>query len=238
MRQEVKYAVLEMYNALDEAERLQAQRGRHDQGARSRTTAGKHLTPLAEVICNDLIAAGYNPDGLYADSGNPSDTSTVVPGWFRASKKWDILAFDDDELLLAVELKSMSSSFGNNVNNRVEEVIGSAIDAKHAIVNSLISNKYAPPALGYLLILPVCDDSEKIRRVYETHYPVDPVFHKTSYADRFEIMCRRMVDERVYQAACFIMADVEAREVYEPSTYLTYDRFIETLISQLRISRA
>ena len=58
---------------------------------------------------------------------------TVLPGFFRPTKEWDLLVVLDNELIASIELKShIGPSFGNNFNNRVEEALGSATDIRTA----------------------------------------------------------------------------------------------------------
>ena len=51
-------------------------------------------------------------------------TSLELPGYFRATKKWDLIVESQGRLLLAMEFKSQAGkSIGNNVNNRSEEAV-------------------------------------------------------------------------------------------------------------------
>ena len=75
----------------------------------------------------------------------------TIPGWFRATKRWDVLAFGGDQLIAAIELKTISSSYGKNANNRVEEAIGDAVDADFAVKRDLL-NRVIPPLFAYALI--------------------------------------------------------------------------------------
>jgi len=56
------------------------------------------------------------------------------------------------------------------------------------------------------------EDSSSSRRpikVNEPHFPVFPEFVGASYADRYEIFCRKLVRERKYRAACLILSNQE-----------------------------
>ena len=44
-------------------------------------------------------------------------------------------------------------------------------------------------------------------RISEPHFEVFPEFKKTSYAQRYELFCERLVRERLYDSACFLMSD-------------------------------
>ena len=49
-------------------------------------------------------------------------TALELPGYFRATKKWDLIVVSDGALVLAMEFKSQAGkSIGNYVNNRSEE---------------------------------------------------------------------------------------------------------------------
>lgn len=234
MNDNMKMALLQMYANLNEAEKKQAERGVHDQGARSQVTGGKHLNCVAEVIRNDLIAMGYNHKEVYYQDG-----CLRLPGWYRPSKDWDLLAFDDQALLAVLELKSINSSFGNNANNRSEESLGSAIDAAHAIKNDLIPFQTVPPLLGYVLVVKMCEESTRNgAKTQKSVYPIDKVFENASYFKRLTIFCRRLLAERLYQAVWIVGVDPETGDVLEPDQDLTYEKFLAALKAQLDIHRA
>lgn len=230
----MKNALLQIYEDLNDAAERQRQRGEHDQGARSQVTSGKHMDSVAKVIRNDLIQLGYKETDVYY-----KDNCLRLPGWFRPSKNWDLLAFDGDELLAALELKSINSSFGNNANNRTEESLGSAIDAAHAIKNSLIPFQTKPPILGYVLVVKLCKESIKENEAHKsTVYPIDNIYFHTSYFQRLSVMCRRLLSENIYQAVWIVGVNPKTHEVLEPELDLTYDKFIASIKSQLDIHRA
>lgn len=234
MNEKMKKALLQMYANLDAAGKRQAERGGHDQGARSQVTSGKHLNPVAQAICEDLIEAGYNRHEVYYEGG-----CLRLPGWFRPSKDWDLLAFDNRDLLAVLELKSINSSFGNNANNRTEESLGSAVDAAHAITNSLIPFKTKPPMLGYVLVVRLCEESTKPGgTTLSSVYPIDSVFNYASYFKRLTVMCRRLLAERIYQAVWIVGVNPKTGAIVEPEADLTYDKFIASLKTQLLIHRA
>ena len=44
-------------------------------------------------------------------------------------------------------------------------------------------------------------------RVAEPHFGVFEEFKKASYAERYELFCRRLVRERLYDATCLLLSD-------------------------------
>ena len=234
MRADLEDAILGMYDAIARARMVQIIAGHVDQGGRQGITSGKHLDAIAAIIRDDLIDAGFEPGDVY-DRGR----ECTLPGWFRPTKNWDILAFDGPDLVSAIELKSINSSFGNNANNRAEESIGSAVDAHTAFAEHLFGSGSIPPVMGYVMIVHDCDASRSINRGYHSpHYGVDPIFEGASYLDRFLFLCDRLRRKSLYQAVWLVFADPERGVVYEPSTELTYDKFIATIVMALGIHRA
>jgi hypothetical protein len=164
-----------------------------------------------------------------------TNTDVILPGFFRPTKKWDLIVVDSEknQLLAAVELKSqVGPSFGNNFNNRTEEAMGSALDIWTAYREGAF--KTSPqPWIGYLMLLEDCAKSKEPVRVAEPHFEVFPEFKNTSYAQRYELFCRKLVLERQYTSACFLMSRKEniADGGYtEPAEDLMIHPFIESLI--------
>ncbi|PJM79290.1 PaeR7I family type II restriction endonuclease [Bifidobacterium scaligerum] len=236
MRNDVKEAVLHMYRMLAEAGQRQRIAGDVDRGHRAESTSGRHLDPLAELIREDLISGGFRPEDIFHGHAY----QLRLPGWYRRSKDWDIVALNGkDDLVAAIELKSINSSFGNNANNRVEEALGSATDSHAAFTEHLYGVDSMPPALGYVMIVRSCLQSrESGRTAQPSLFPVDPVFQDASYLDRFRILCERLRASNLYQAVWLVYADPDSGEVSEPSPTLTYEKFIATITAALAIHRA
>lgn len=234
MRNDLSEAILGMYDAMNRAAKVQAASGHSDQGRRADVTSGKHLDPVAAIIHDDLLDIGFYDKEIY-DAGR----QCTLPGWFRPTKNWDLLAFDEGELVTAVELKSISSSFGNNANNRAEESIGSVVDAIEAFNERLFGDCPIPPVMGYVMIAKQCDESMSRGSIIRSpHFNIDEVFEDTSYLDRFHILCERLRRKSLYNAVWLVFADPDRGVVYEPDPSMTYEVFLETIASGLRMHRA
>lgn len=97
----------------NQAER-QRSAGRLDAGTRGAVTGGQHLNDVALLLADVFTDAGIRPSGAFR----------LLPGYYRASKNWDVVVTHKDAIVAVIELKSQVGSFGNNLNNRVEEMIG------------------------------------------------------------------------------------------------------------------
>ena len=138
----------------------------------------------------------------------------------------------DGRLIAAVEFKSQRGSFGNNFNNRAEEAIGSATDLWTAYREGAFGKGASRPWLGWVMLL---EDSPRAHSPVSTglrHFDSFPEFIGASYATRYEILLRKLVLERCYDSAAFIMSKVvgsDTVEYSEPASDLTMRSFLISL---------
>jgi Restriction endonuclease XhoI len=120
-------------------------------------------------------------------------------------------------------------SFGNNFNNRVEEAIGSATDVWIAYREGRLGSG-PRPFLGYFFLLEDCERVQVPVKNAEPYFSVDPVFKRASYRKRYELLCRRLVLERLYDAACLTLAtNAPATQVSHPAEDVSFQRFVAEL---------
>lgn len=147
-------------------------------------------------------------------------------------------------MALAMEFRSQAGvSIGNNVNNRSEEAVGSAKDIWTAFREGRFG-KSPTPFLGYFFLLEDRDNVKAPVSNKEPYFPVDPEFRGAarnargpderyagvSYSKRYELLCRRLVLERLYNSACFIMAtNSKPTRITQPAVDLTFQRFAAAL---------
>jgi len=208
----------------------QQELGRTDQGARSAVTGGYQMQGFTELITELLESAGIARHHIFYRQ------RLELPGFFRPTKEWDLLVVRNNQLIAALELKSqVGPSFGNNFNNRTEEAMGTALDLWTAYREGAF-NKTIRPWLGYLFLLEDCDKSRSPVRVAEPHFRVFPEFMQASYTRRYELFCRKLVRERHYNAAAFLLSprDAGRQGTYEePAEDLTFQVFARSLMAHV-----
>ena len=159
-----------------------------------------------------------------------------IPGYFRPTKEWDLLVVANGRLLVVIEMKSqVGPSFGNNFNNRTEEAIGSAVDVWTAFREGAFHDS-PRPWLGYLFLLEDCEKLQGPVSVREPHFKVFKEFRGASYKKRYELLCRKLVRERHYEAAAFMTSPKEggaSGEYAEPAGDLTFARFARSLVGHV-----
>jgi hypothetical protein len=92
------------------------------------------------------------------------------------------------------------------------------------------------PWLGYLMVLEESPKSTVPVRVAEPHFDVFGEFRNTSYAQRYELFCKKLLLERNYTAAAFLMSSRESGtdgEYSEPANELTIHNFVRSLIGHI-----
>lgn len=177
----------------------QAQAGVSDTGTRGEVTGGQHLDAFCELLVKVIASAGFKAPYVRVRTG------VELPGYYRPCKKWDIVVAREGALCAAIEMKSqVGPSFGNNFNNRTEEAVGSSADFWLAFREGRLGPR--SPWLGYFFFLEAAAGSTRPVGITSPAFPADPVFADTSYAQRYEILCRRMVLERNYSAATLVLS--------------------------------
>jgi hypothetical protein len=201
-----------------------------DRGARGAVTGGKQMDGFVRLVRRLLM------DAKVPEKCIGIGKRIELPGWFRAEKKWDLIIVHEGQLLAALEFKSqIGPSFGNNFNNRTEEALGSATDIWAAYREGAFKPS-SRPFLGYLMLLEDCDRSRAPVKVVEPHFAVFPEFKNASYRDRYAILIEKLVRDRLYDGACFLLSDVAAAETgdyLEPNPELTFTKFVTPLIGQV-----
>lgn len=187
--------------------------------------ADQHLKVLASLVREIFVNEGFSEsDVLVKGEGR----NLKLPGFFRPTKDWDLLVVEKNVLAAAIEFKSQMGSIGNNVNNRAEEAIGSGTDVWEAHREGRFG--LVRPWVGYFLVLGDEPDIDKPRRTGRTHFPIDEEFRNASYVARYEILCKRLVNRGVYDAACLILStNVPSDPVKEPSPELNFDQFAKAI---------
>ena len=198
-----------------------------DRGNRGAVTGGKQLDGFVALVRDVLVQNVIQEKKIFFDS------DLELPGYFRPNKKWDLLVVDRKELVLAIEFKSqVGPSFGNNFNNRTEEAMGTALDLWTAYREGVFGAQKAP-WLGYFMVLEDCKKSNKPVKVRSPHFNVRKEFVDSSYIERYEIFCRKLLLERQYSSACFLTTGRDkTRKISAncPDPSLSYRSFLTSML--------
>ena len=157
------------------------------------------------------------------------------------SKIWDMIVMNEGRLVAALEFKShVGPSFGNNFNNRTEEAIGTALDLWTAYREGAFGDN-PRPFVGWLMLIEDCDKSRSPVICASPHFPVFKEFNGASYADRYNILCRKLVQEQLYTTASVLLSTrsaVKGGAYSELSKMTSMNTFVTSLAGHVAAEAA
>ena len=220
-------AVRKFWTRRKKAVKKQKAGGKADQGERSAVTAGSNMNGFIDLVV-DIVHA----NGLAKADIMLKRRLLTLPGFFRPTKLWDLLVINEGKLVAAIEFKSqVGPSFGNNANNRCEEALGTAVDLRTAFREGAFGGS-RKPFVGYLMLLEDAPASRKPVTDVSPNFRVFPEFKGASYAERYNLLCKKLMTEELYSAAAVILSPRSAAKsgVYsEMSAETGLESFVTTL---------
>ena len=175
-------------------------------GARGAVTTGKNLDGFLTLFQSLVEANGLRDTEICVKK-----KVLVLPGFYRPTKEWDMLILRRGEFIAALEFKSqVGPSFGNNFNSRSEEIMGSEHDLWTAYREGAFGDDAPRPFLGWLMLVEEYKASTTPVSVKEPHFPVDPIFRGASYVERYDVLCKRLVQEGLYTSTALLASPREA----------------------------
>lgn len=226
-RAAIHSAVKHYWLARDQQGARQGASEKRVEGTRGEVLGGQHMNGFTGLLIEVIKAAGYS------DAHIRQGVGVDLPGYYRPTKKWDIVVARDHKLCAAIEMKSqVGPSFGNNFNNRSEEAIGSSHDFWVAYREGALGSQQ--PWLGYFLLVEEHPKSTSPVKLTNAVFEPMPAFHGTSYLERYAILCQRLVLERNYSAASFVTAPRATSGAYsEPDASIGFMPFARSLFGHL-----
>ena len=196
-----RQAIKTFWRNRERAQLRQRAVGTADQGGRAGVTAGKNMDGFVALAAEIVQANGLEDAEIHRQG-----QALTLPGYFRPTKLGDLVVINRGRLIAALEFKSQTGpSFGNNFNNRVEEAVGAAQDLWTAYREGAFG-KQMRPFVGWTMLL---EDDEKSRSSVDVRSPnfsAFDEFDRASYADRYDIFCRKLVLEGLYTAASLVLS--------------------------------
>jgi hypothetical protein len=223
---QAREATMAFWGNREKARQAQIDAGRPDQGERGGVTAGKNMDGFLALLI-DIVKA----NGLAHAQIHKQVSVLTLPGYFRPTKRWDVLVMNKSRLVAAIELKSQVGSFGNNFNNRTEEAIGTAHDLWTAYREGAFGQQ-PRPFVGWLMMVEDAPESRRPITDRSPHFPVFKEFQGASYLKRYDILCQRLTQEQLYGAAALLTSPRSAAatgEYGEMSELTSLKTFVTTL---------
>lgn len=228
-RHDLEIAVAAYWQAKDTQRRAAEAIQSSAEGTSKAVRGGGHFNPIVNLLARFFTDAGYPIESIGA-----TGHQTILPGFYRPTKAWDLVVVHHGVLVAAIELKALGGpSFGNNYNNRVEEALGNATDLQRANLSSLVGPE--KPWLGYFFLM---DDQGGSQRPggkpRGKHFQSEPIWHGLSYQDRFAVTGKRLIDQGLYDAVCYLTSSPEDPGPNEPEPGLDWRHFSAAIQARLR----
>lgn len=224
-------AIQAFWGNREKARQKQIESGKADQGERAGVTAGKNMDGFIALVIDIVRANGLDHADIHQNR-----SVLTLPGYFRPTKLWDLLVINEGRLIAALEFKSqVGPSFGNNFNNRAEEAIGTAHDLWTAYREGAFGEQ-PRPFVGWLMLLEDAPASRTPVRDTSPHFPVFEEFQGASYAQRYNVLCRKLVQEQLYTTACILTSPrsaVDTGEYTELSEMTSLRTFVATFAGHI-----
>ena len=182
--------------------------GGKDQGARSAVTGVAQMNGFIDLFAKLALSAGARPQDVLRG------TRAVLPGLFRPTMQWDLLVNRGAQVVCAFKFAGQTGPMAErHLDRLIQEAIGFAPELWGAYRRGAI-NFDIQPWLGYVLVVE------------------DTRLHSNARsADDF---CRRLVHERLYSDAAFVL--VENGDSYtEPADDMTLERLCRTLVIRVSV---
>jgi hypothetical protein len=180
----------------------------------------------------DLIADIVHANGLTNADIIRKSKLAALPGHFCSTQSWDLLVMNKGKLIAAVKFDSqIGPSLGKNANNCCDQAISLAIDFQ-AVYRRWIFGEGTKPFVGYLVLL---EDSQASRRPVKDitpNFPLVQEYRKASYAERYDILCKKLIMEQLYTTATVITSPREAVDTGQLSV-LSQMTSLRTLVTSL-----
>ncbi|MCC9626679.1 Eco57I restriction-modification methylase domain-containing protein [Thalassospira sp. MA62] len=205
------------------------------------TQHGATMEAFEHVLIDLLVENGINRSDIF------TGTQAIVPGYFRASKRWDVLVRKETEngnvLVGLIELKSLRGSVGNNSNNRVEEAVGSGYDFQKTNsklgLSAVNVDFFEPPFVGYLFLMGYHESNDGGSQISSPLFSLDEAFIATednpmNYKKRFEILSYRLLESGLYSSTSLLLEDPGTDDGYrEPAQQLSFYNFVARMLGEI-----
>ena len=235
-----KEAVRKFWITRELAANKQKTKGVKDTGLRSEVTGGKNMDGFEGLVRDIVVKNGLSENTIFTGR-----KLGAIPGFFRATKVWDMVIVSENNLVAALEFKSQvgsagKDSYGKNQNNRIEEALGSSVDLWEAYSNGAFGES-PKPFVGWLMLVGDLPDAHKVVNNETSNFEIFPEFKGVSYIKRYNIFCRKLIQEQYYTAASIIVSPPSAVNTgaYEEIDQLTsLKTFITSLAGHIAMAAA
>ncbi len=195
-----------------------------------------NMTGFIDLLGDIVHANGLTKADIIRESKLP-----MLPGHFCPTQSWDLLVMTHGKLIAALKFEFLiSAQFAKYSISGCKDALSMAMDLQ-AVYRQGTFGEHRRPFVGYLSLL---EDGPASRAAVKDVSPNFPVFHEfkdASYAERYNILCKKLMAERLYTAATVILSPRTASksgEYSQMSDMTGLKSFITTLAGHIAAEAA
>lgn len=161
--------------------------------------------PGAMAGFTDLVVDIVCANGLTRAHVLQHDRQVSLPGHFSATQLWDIVVVNEGRLIAAVKFDYLpGASLSACASCDCDKVLGRAMELQAAYRRGVFGET-RKPFVGYLMLLEDAPASRRPATDASPNFPLSPEFRRASYAERYNILCRKLMADNLYTVAAVIL---------------------------------
>lgn len=172
------------------------------------------------TLLTDLVSRnGYGDEEIMTKGSG----STMLPGFYESITEWDFMVMRRCRLIAVIRWDAVPSPAQENEHHRAAEVVYAAHALQAARRSGMLGEPAYRPFVGWLMLVEDATGSRSPVAERSPHFPVRPEFQNASYLQRYDLLCRKLMQESLYTAASVITSPATAArngkfaEVSEPT---------------------
>ena len=203
---------------------------------RNPKTSAKNMNGFCDLLVAIVHANGLPDAKIKLERG-----LNTLPGHFYSISSWDLLVEHHGKLIAAIAVEShVGASIAKNMRSSCEQALSRAIEFQAAYRNGTFG-EIIKPFVGYLILLEDAPASRTPVKDISPSFPLLSEFRDASYADRYNILCEKLMAERLYTAATVILSSRSASKsgAYSEMSDMTgLKAFVTTLAGHIAAEAA
>lgn len=159
------------------------------------------------VLLADLVGKNGHGDELILTRNNGSPT---LPGFYEQTTEWDFIVMRQNRLVAVIRVDTVLNSAAENEHQRTAEAVYAAHALQAAYRCGMFGELTKRPFVGWLMLVEDAPGSRSPVAERSPHFPVRPEFQNASYLQRYDLLCRKLMQESLYTAASVITSPATA----------------------------
>ncbi len=157
---------------------------------------GSMFTIFADLIHKN----GHGDEKIITKGSGLSE----LPGFYEQTTEWDFMVMRCSRLTAVIRLNIVPNPTEDNEHHRIAEAVYAAHALQAAYRCGMFGEQAPRPFVGWLMLVEDAPSSRLSTSDRSDHFPVRPEFQGASYLERYNLLCRKLVQENLYTSAAVL----------------------------------